>query len=483
MFFALARRKNAINTGRKALRPVLFFVALIVVLNSLVYADIADDFLRKGHDRMRNNDYRQAITYFESAYRIDPDNKAIKSNLVAAYHNMAILNSQKGDNESSIRNGLQALRLDPTNNIIKEQLSVFYNNFSLKLLQDGKFKLAHENINKALEYSPASETINKNLYNILLQYADSLHKNKKDVNSLKLAKQALRVLPDEVAGYILTGSIYYSQDRFSDALKYWNKAISLDPGNSDLKKRIESLKREKSVESGFFTRRKNYFSIRFDRELDAAYVSLILDILDDARRGLRDKFNFSSDEIIPVIIYDDRQFQFATDQPHWTQGLYDGKIRIRYQDVSRDDKNLRRVLFHEYAHAMLYLNLGTNIPLWLNEGFAQYNEPETGISSADKAFLAGYMKKHKIFSIEKLDEMFMQKADQDAIRAAYLQAKLFFNYLYDNYKKHRIKRLFDELKQDRPWQQAIIKAFAVNADRLEANFNIYLDEFFQQKQP
>ncbi len=472
-------KRNTYNTGRKALRPVLCLTVLLVSLNAHAYADITDDFLRKGHDRMRNNDYRQAIVYFESAYKIEPNNKAIQSNLAAAYHNMAILNSQKGEYESSIRNGKQALRLNPGNSIIKEQLAVFYNNFSLKLSQEGNFKLAHENIRKALEYSPLSETIKKNLYNILLQYADNLHKNKKDANALKFAKEALRVLPDETAGYILLGSIYYGQDQFRDTLKYWNKAISMDPQNSDLRGRIESLKREKSVESAFRTRRKNYFRIRFDKELDTAYVNLILNILEDARRSLRNQFGFRSDEIIPVIIYDDRQFKDATAQPHWTQGIYDGKIRIRYQDATRDDKNLRQVLFHEYSHAMLYLNIGTNIPLWFNEGFAQFNEPQQGVSAADKIFLAGYMKNYKRFSLGRLDEMFTQKTDKDALRAAYFQSRLFFIYLYEKYRKHRINRFLNGLKNDMPWQQALTEAFAISVDRLERNFNNYLDDLLK----
>jgi tetratricopeptide (TPR) repeat protein len=468
--------------GRKILRPIMFlsaffFMSLIVI--AISRADIADDFLRKGHDRMRNNDYRQAIVYFESAYKIDPDNKTIQKNLSVAYHNMAIVNSQKGQYESSISNGLQALRFDPGNSVIKEQLAVFYNNYALKQAEQNNYKPAYENIKKALTYSPLSDSIKNNMYNLLLRYADYFQKNKNDYSALKFAKEAVDIMPKEAAGYVFIGNVYYNQDKFSDALKHWNRAITLDPDNSDLKKRIAALQRERSVEGGFTTKRKNYFRIRFDRDIDPVYVNLISTVLDDARRSLRSQFNLYSDEVIPVIIYDDRQFEQATDQPHWTQGLYDGKIRLRYQDASRDDKNLRRVLFHEYSHAVLYLNIGTNIPLWLNEGFAQFNEPERGVSGADKVFLAGYMKRYGKFRLDRLDEMFTKKQDQDTIRAAYLESKLFFNYLFERYGKYRVKRLFHELKMLKPWQKAVPEVYVNSIDRLELNFNNYLDELLR----
>jgi tetratricopeptide (TPR) repeat protein len=457
---------------------MLFMVAFLFLAGP-AYGDLADDFLRKGNARMQAKDYRQAITLFESAHRIDPDNKSVQKNLSIAYHNMAVLYAQKAQYENAIRNSLRALRFDPASNVIKEQLAVFYNNLALTLAEKKNYKQSYENIKKALTYSPLSNNIKKNLYNILLQYADYFQKNKNDYSALKLAREAIGVLPDEVSGYIFTGNLYYNQDRFSDALKYWNKAIQLDPGNDNLRDRIESLKREKSVESGFGTRKRNFFRIRYDKDIDARYVNQILNILDQAQRSLRSQFNLYSDEVIPVIIYDDIQFAEATEQPHWTLGLYDGKIRLRFQDISRDDKALRRVLFHEYSHAMLYLNIGTNIPIWLNEGFAQFNEPDNEISKRDKAFLAEYMQTNHAFNLERLNDIFNEKEDQKKIRAAYLQSKLFFDYLYRKYGKHRMKRLFYELETDKPWQKALTEVYVNSIDRLELNFSNYLDDLLR----
>jgi tetratricopeptide (TPR) repeat protein len=479
MHSAFSFKANHKKTGRRKLCPVLFFMALGLSVSGICYGAISDDLLRKGQEKMRDKDYVGAIVYFESAHKADPYNKNVHKNLSVAYNNIAVLHAGKGDLQNAVRNGLQALRFDPDSASIKEQVAVFYNNLALSMLDSGKYKDARDAMEKALEYSPDSMVLKKNLYNVLLQYANYQEARKNDSIAIKLAMQAIDIAPDITEGYVFLGNIYYKQDKFTEALKYWQKALLLSPENENLNKRIDALKREKIVERDFDTERKSFFRIRFDRELDSRYVGIILDILDDARRSLRNGFGFYSDEVIPVIIYDDSQFEQATAQPHWTQGLYDGKIRIRYQDVSRDDANLRRVLFHEYAHAMIFMHVGNNIPIWLNEGFAQFNEPDTEFTVSDKIFLSGYIKRRGSFSLELLDPMFTKKSDPEAIRAAYLEARLFFDYLIDKYTKYRMKRCLEALKQGKPWQKAFTEAYQVSADRMEKNFNNYLDDLLR----
>jgi tetratricopeptide (TPR) repeat protein len=479
MHSAFSFNANYKKTGRRIMRSVLLFTVLCLGVSSICYGAISDDLLRKGQEKMRDKDYAGAIVYFESAHKADPYNKNVYKNLSVAYNNLAVLYAERGELDNAVRNGLQALRFDPDNAPIKEQVAVFYNNLALSMLDSGKYKNAKDAMEKALEYSPDSEVLKKNLYNALLQYANYQEARKNYSIAIKLASQAIDIAPDIAQGYIFLGNIYYKQDKFSEALKHWQKAFLISPENESLKSRIDALKREKIVERDFGTEKKSLFRIRFDRELDSRYVGIILDILDDARRSLRNEFGFYSDETIPVIVYDDRQFEQATAQPHWTQGLYDGKIRIRYQDVSRDDTNLRRVLFHEYAHAMIFMHVGINIPLWLNEGFAQFNEPDTEFSIADKTFLSGYINRYGSFSLESIDSMFTKKNDPETIRAAYLESRLFFDYLIDKYTKYRMKRFLEALKQGKPWQKAFIEAYQVSTGRMEKNFNNYLDDLLR----
>lgn len=471
------KKQRTSKMGHRALCPILLFTLVLSVIAFTplpAFSSIADDFNRKGIEKMREKNYREAIIYFESAHKNDPENMVIKKNLSVSYHNMAASYSLKNELSNAIHSEKQALRYDPENEIFREQLATFYNNYGLRYASSNEYNSAIDNLEYALDYSPHSRPLNKNLYNVMLQCADSLQKKKNYRKALRLSKDAIELFPEMPSAYVFTGNIYYNQDNFYDALEYWFMALERDPENDNLKERIEKLKRESSIENGFGTKRKSRFRIRFDKELDSDYVALISDMLEDARASLRREFNLYLDEVVPVVVYADDQFEVATEQPHWTQGLYDGKIRVKSQDISRGDETLRRILFHEYAHAIIFINYGNNIPIWLHEGFAQYNEPGPNISPADIKFLSAYIERNGQFSIEALSVMFDNKTNQDDSRAAYIQARLFFTYLMESYTKYKIKRLLKELEEGSAWQEALKEVYHRNINRIDKDFNSYL---------
>jgi hypothetical protein len=114
------------------------------------------------------------------------------------------------------------------------------------------------------------------------------------------------------------------------------------------------------------------------------------------------------------------------------------------------------------------------MPSWLHEGFAQFCEPKHILSTADRRFLRSYVNEHGGFKLEDIDAMFVKKGDYDAIRAAYLESKLFVEYLIDDYRKQNLKRLFESLKSSADWQKALVEVYQRNAEYFDERFNIYL---------
>ena len=336
------------------MRPFFLVACFILIMTSSGYCDLASDLNRKGLAKMKEKNYREAIVYFESAHKANINNRTIQKNLSAAYHYMASKDSQNKAWIEAIRHEKLALRFDSNNDRINKQLSIYYNNYALEQAAKGNFKFGVENLKYALKYSPKAMDVRKNLYYVTIKYARYLSEKKNSHKAIAEAKAAIKLLPMETEAYIFFGDLYYKNDRFTDSLKYWNKALKIDPKNKELSERVEKLKREKTVEGDFDTKKKRFFKIRYDKELKDEYVKAISDILDDARASVRREFNLTTTDTIPVIVYQAEEFYGATAQAHWTQGLYDGKIRIKEQDISRTDKTLRRILYHEYAHAVLY---------------------------------------------------------------------------------------------------------------------------------
>ena len=469
------KKTKEIRRGRISLRPLFIVACFVFFIASNGYCDLSYDLNRKGLSKMKEKNYREAIVYFESAHKADIDNRTIQKNLSTAYHYMANKDSASRAWIEAIRHEKLALRFDPNNDQINKQLSIYYNNYALEEADKGNFRLGVENLKYALKYSPKAMDIRKNLYYVTIKYARHLSKKKNSHKAIMQAKEATKLLPMEKEAYIFLGDLYYKNDRFIDSLKYWNKALKIDPNNKDLLERVEKLKREKIVEGDFDTKKKRFFKIRYDKELKPEYVKAISDILDDARALVRKEFSLTTTVTIPVIVYQAEEFHGATAQSHWTQGLYDGKIRIREQDISRTDKALRRILYHEYAHAILYLNFGNSIPAWLHEGFAQYNEPEFILSRADKRVLKTYLKDAK-FNLNNLNSMFKEKENIDVIQRAYLESRLFFGYLIDKYGKYKMKRALKLIDTGSLWDEALKEVYHRNIKRFNSDFNEYLDE-------
>ncbi|MFH1867974.1 MAG: tetratricopeptide repeat protein [Candidatus Omnitrophota bacterium] len=427
---------------------------------------------------MDEGNYRDAVTYFENARQSSPSNKTVTHNLSMAYHKLAQQYGSKNDWANAILNEGHSLKYNPENDVIKQQLGIFYNNLALEYANSEEFDAAQDKFKTALEYFPGSETIKTNFYNTKLRYAEKSLIDRYNYKAQSLADEAIELLPAGAGAYLFLGDMYYKNDDFKKALLNWNKAMELDPANEELRDREKKIKKEKQVEESFNTRKRMFFRIRYDKEMDSEYVWAISNILDDARREIRSRYRIYNSSIIPVIVYTSEQYKHAVTGPYWTQGLYDGKIRLMEQDISKSDDVLRKILFHEYAHAILFLTYGGNIPTWLHEGFAQFNEPEMPYDLVDKNFIRLYLKKDsRNFFIEKIDDDFSNRDDLLVIKKAYLESKLILEYLVDKYGKYKLSRLLNELKDGKDWQEAFKEIYRRNTERFNEDFREYLSGY------
>jgi hypothetical protein len=74
--------------------------------------------------------------------------------------------------------------------------------------------------------------------------------------------------------------------------------------------------------------------------------------------------------VVPVVIYEKDQFAAAMDVPHWTLGVYDGKIRVTIDTYDEQPEIFDIAITHEYVHALTHEFTGTRLPSWFREGLA-----------------------------------------------------------------------------------------------------------------
>jgi hypothetical protein len=124
---------------------------------------------------------------------------------------------------------------------------------------------------------------------------------------------------------------------------------------------------------------------RFERE--------VLDVLERAYRTLSDTLGMRPPSDIVVHVYDAATFdaRFARLFGFRAAGFFDGTIHVR--GGPNVDARLVAVLYHEYVHAVIDSQGGSNVfPSWLNEGMAEYFEGlaigKRGLAPGERAYLA-----------------------------------------------------------------------------------------------
>ncbi|MCX7771267.1 MAG: hypothetical protein N2202_09365 [Proteobacteria bacterium] len=164
----------------------------------------------------------------------------------------------------------------------------------------------------------------------------------------------------------LEGNLYSSKSRLEKLLeKYPEK-------KDQLQKRLERIEKEEAFLRDVNKNQFRYFKIIWKTTFknQKVYEDIENIFMEAYQRGGK-FFGWYPDEIIEVLIYSSKEYETYTIMPHWSQGGYDGKIRLMiYENIGY--KQLLDLIFHEYAHAAIsYITKG-NCPTWLNEGIAQY---------------------------------------------------------------------------------------------------------------
>lgn len=179
--------------------------------------------------------------------------------------------------------------------------------------------------------------------------------------------------PDDFAARKLQAFALYRQNELKLALEQVEAALALQADDEllDLQARLQ---KEIRVQRNYDDARTANFVVLFDGREHDEIKREVLDILKNAYAEIGKELDHFPEQPISVILYTAKDFSDITNAPVWVSGMFgkiDGKIRLPVQGTAGHEQTLRRVLYHEYTHALLYV-LAPGCPLWLNEGLAQF---------------------------------------------------------------------------------------------------------------
>jgi tetratricopeptide (TPR) repeat protein len=263
-----------------------------------------------------------------------------------------------------------------------------------------------------------------------------------DASAERELNKAVGLNANSFETYAVLGELYYRKDDLVTAASYWEKAVALNPSATALRARLEGIRKEQGAEKDFNRDVTSHFLIKYEGNDKIEAGRIILRILEDAYGVVGRGLAYYPSQEIQVILYSNQQFQEVTDAPGWSGGLFDGKIRIPIGGIDQETPGLRRILYHEYTHAVVR-TITPRCPTWLNEGLAQYFEGRE-VSAQQAALLTRLAQLGKLPQLAQLEGSFLGLNSAQA-GYAYLFSLSATRYMADTYGMYRVKSVLEEL--------------------------------------
>ncbi|MHB8483746.1 MAG: tetratricopeptide repeat protein [Nitrospiria bacterium] len=390
--------------------------------------------------------------------------------------------------------------LQNVNNI--NPAAVKLNEAGLRHLEERHFEEAENSFKKALVITPKDRVLLTNLANTYLaigqaegeklQYDEALssfekaiqlnpaissfhyaaawayNKLNKPEEAIPELEESIRLNPRELEAYRLLGEIYSEMDDPDKAIEALEKALALQPNDQVLMKLISKLKWDKQIESGLEKTSTMHFIIKFEGEEKKEIAGIVSDILDRAYRDIGSIFYERLFQPVVVILYSDQAFRNTVHGPGWSRGLYDGKIRIPVQGSIKDPDGLRKVLYHEYTHAVLHQISTSPIPTWLNEGLAMYFEGGSEQDSLSRV-VAQARQTGNLIPLSQLHGSFMGMNSATA-DLAYGESRLAVQGLIDRYSIRRVRDLIEQNRGPDSFPAVFEQVFLISYDQYNKSF-------------
>ena len=279
------------------------------------------------------------------------------------WNNKGLVSYTKGDYKTAAENFRKALRKNPMNAVLRQNLAYAKGSLGWQRIASRRYQDALLDFQEALNLDIEDPTFYMGMG--LAYYHLS-----KEEPAIEMLQKAIARQDDYAQPYKLLGEIYYTRDEMDLAVGYLEKAQELDSSDQNLTQRLAKARREQKTQGNFQQQSTLHFKVKFEGREEHAAARAITALLEKAYWEIGEVLVTYPKTTIIVILYSDQQFRDVTLMPSWSRGVFDGKIRLPISGFQRDQSLLKKIVTHEYAHAVIYDLCKSQIPTWLNEGIA-----------------------------------------------------------------------------------------------------------------
>jgi tetratricopeptide (TPR) repeat protein len=237
-------------------------------------------------------------------------------------------------------------------------------------LATGQTKVAVDSFRQAIAADPR----NARLY---LGAATAAYVERRDADAKTALERALELDPGLPRARALLGQVRHRSGDLLGALREYDALIKAAPNDKDAQATIERWRRELELQQRMQQAVGDHFAVSFEGPAEEALAAKALELLDRAYWRIGDVLGTYPAAPVPVVLYTTEQFSDITRSPAWAAGAYDGTIRVPMRGAIDEEKELDRVLAHEFTHALVHRLAAKGVPTWLNEGLASALESDS----------------------------------------------------------------------------------------------------------
>jgi len=174
------------------------------------------------------------------------------------------------------------------------------------------------------------------------------------------------------------------------------------------------------------------------------------------------------DHRVKIYIYPDRNsFLNATGQPKWSEGVAN-YTKKEISSYAWSEDFLDALLPHEMTHLIFrdYVGFKGEVPLWLDEGVAQWMEPQK--RKAVKLAIRRLASQEKLLSLNQMMTLdIRQSNNSDLVTVYYIQAVSLVSFLVTKYSTARFINFCRQLRDGKSIVDSLRFAYPTSVRSIE----------------
>lgn len=243
----------------------------------------------------------------------------------------------------------------------------------------------------------------------------------------------------------------------------------------NLRKLSERLNRFTTIETPDFI-------IRMDAKEAKIYGSRVLELLQEAKATVCEKYDFELKQRTTVEIFPQQSDfairTFGLPGGAGYLGVCFGSLITANSPASQGENpsNWESVLWHEFCHVVTLQKTNNRMPRWLSEGISVYEEVECNPTWGERMtpqyrqMLMG----EDFVPLSELSSAFLNPKSPIHLQFAYFESSLAVRYLVERHGLPLLLKALEDLGMGVSIEDAFSRRFG-DADRLDADFKEYVD--------